>query len=162
MYAPCIIFCARRRNPNAWWPSSPLTATAESLTAAALKRAREADGLWHQPGSLGDVIVRHPGQKAARYYREVPVAYSDTLFGRQDEYYVVTLEHPQFAGPEVTRPITRGQASAGIYVRPVVSRYAGGRLLSQHKTLPGPGLGWDDPDSQVAPLRRFFAEQMSS
>lgn len=148
-------------NPSAWWPSGPITATATSLTDATLRRVNHADGLWHQAGVLGDLIVRERGQKAARYYREVPLAAVPQRFDQQDECYVITLEAAPLEGAAVERPLTAERSAITTFVRPVVRRYTRGALQAQHGMLTTIGHQWDDPDTHVPALRRFFERQMA-
>ena len=89
---------------------------------------------------------------AARYMRD------------NEEYYVITLEFGLDiinASPDplaVNRihkdDVANAALSTGIH--PIIRRYSRGQMTGEHHVLEDIIPEWDEPDSHVAPLERFF------
>lgn len=152
------------------WPSRRIAATPSALAAAVLERANRSPGLWQQTGFLCDVIARSPDGRSFHYYEDVATQHAhDSRFRDAEEYYVVTLEFGIeiiYASPDplaVTRihkdDVENADLSTGIH--PIVRRYSCGRLTSEHHVLEDIIPEWDEPDSHVSPLERYFARAAS-
>lgn len=145
------------------WPVRHLMATPDELVSAVIKRVNSSSALWQQFGFLCDVIVVPGDKQPAAYYEEMPVAYvQDTELGRNEHYYTVTLEFGHIEGDpfNITRNPDPAQAPQSTFLHPVVRRYAGSTLLSEHHVLEDLYGEWRKPEAHIKPLLSFFNLQM--
>jgi hypothetical protein len=140
------------------WPCRLLPEAPEILADEVLERLCRTSALWQQFGFLCDVAVLPQAGSLIRYYEEVPVGYvrdSDLL--RHRDYFTVTLEF----GREDADPFGAGEMAraAGSVLHPVLRRFRGPRLLSEHH-LPESATGeWRDEQAHAAPLRRYLERE---
>jgi thioredoxin reductase len=155
----------QERNHDVPWPSRQIPATASALAAAVLARANRAPGMWQQTGFICDVLVPTPDRRHYEYYEDLITEYArDTRFADADEYHVVTLEFGLdiiFASPDplaVNRihkdDVEQAALSTGIH--PIVRQYSRGKLVAEHHVLEDIIPEWDEPQSHIAPLERYF------
>jgi thioredoxin reductase len=149
------------------WPSRALDPTPQALAAAVLERANHAPGLWQQTGFICDVVARSIDGKRYEYFEDVMTQYAhDVRFRDREEYYVVTLEFGLdliYASPDplsVNRihkdDVENANLSTGIH--PIIRRYSYGRLTDEHHVLEDIIPEWDEPESHIKPLERFFTK----
>lgn len=149
------------------WTSRALEPTPQALAAAVLARANHAPGLWQQTGFICDVVARSTDGKRYEYFQDVMTQYAhDVRFRDREEYYVVTLEFGLdliYASPDplsVNRihkdDVENANLSTGIH--PIIRRYSYGRLTDEHHVLEDIIPEWDEPESHIKPLERFFTK----
>jgi thioredoxin reductase len=142
------------------WPRVAVPATPAAVASAMLARVNESSALWQQFGFIGDVVAVSKAAKTAYHYREVPVEYArQGELTTEQEYYVITLEFGHvdddpFAIPRVPNPAA---AEKSAFLHPVVRRYVGGRLESEHHVLEDLFGEWKKADVHVAPLTQYLA-----
>lgn len=159
------------------------------LDAHALARAVEgricrSSALWAQFGYLCDAVVVDEEAGAAEYFFELPVDYvRESDMGRSSHYYTVTFEWGRWDGDvfNIERHPAHERAREGAFLHPVVRRFSGGRLVSEHHVLEDllgmysaagetgtmESRGGRDMDTYHAqehegPLRRYFEEQLGA
>jgi thioredoxin reductase len=150
------------------WPSSPLAATPEAITAAVIARINRTSALWQQFTVLADVVTV-TGDTAA-YLEEVPVAYfaSGGLPAAGDAF-VITLEygpeHDQVDPFDITvsriAQDTVGQAHDAAYLHPVVRHYRAGTLAGTHHLAENLENEWDRPQVHIEPLDDFLRRSLA-
>jgi thioredoxin reductase len=144
-------------------PSTPVEASVAGLTQAVITRLNTSSALWQQFGFLCDAIIFDwPGH--ARLYEELPVDYlPDSEFGRC-EYYTVTLEFRPYHGDPFgrKREPRPERADQSVFLHPVIRHYARGALVREFHLLENLFGEWEMEELHIAPLRRFFEEQLKS
>jgi len=146
------------------WPTRPLAATAEGLTAAVIERINRTSALWQQFGFLGDLITVGPGERG-EYWEELPVAYvHDGHAGRHDDFFVVTLEFGKceidpFA---VVRHPQPDRAAESFFLHPVIRHYRDGEQVGEQHLLEDLHGEWKNERLHVGPLRCFFARELAA
>lgn len=148
------------------WPSRTVEATPQAMAAAVLARANRAPGMWQQTGFLCDVLARSQDGRSFQYHEDVTTQFAhEHRFRDKEEYYVITLEFGLdiiYASPDplaVNRihkdDVEHAALSTGIH--PIIRRYSYGRLTDEHHVLEDIVPEWDEPESHIKPLERFFA-----
>jgi len=128
-------------------PSRAVQATAEGLVKATLERVNRTSTLWQQLGFLHDAIFLENEGKSARYCEELPLAYiHETSLSASSHYYTVALE--------------LGKAAESVFLHPVIRRWNGPLLVTEHHLLEDPDGEWRKTDAHLVPLRDFFAAQL--
>jgi hypothetical protein len=146
------------------WPVEPVEPTPEGLTEAMIRRINKTSALWQQFGFLGDVYVVSPAGDQARHYEELPVDYvHDTALGQGPHYYVLTPEFGKITGDpfNILRHPEPGRAAESAFLHPVLRRYRGGEMLSEHHVLENLYGEWRD-DHHVQPLLSYLRRDMGA
>jgi thioredoxin reductase len=144
-------------------PSYPLPPTPQGLADAVIKRVNHSSALWQQFGFLADLMVVPDNGDSARYYEELPADYvHDTELGRNEHYYLVTLEFGKITGDpfNIERHPDPNQARQSTFLHPVVRRFAGGRLIAEHHVLEDLYGEWRKEEAHIRPLYEFFEHNM--
>lgn len=153
-----------RKNHNQEWPHRLMDVNPEALTEAIIKRVNVSSGLWQQTGYISDLIVVSAQDQTARYYEDVPVDYvNDGGFGRQDHYYVITLEFgldrinasPDIFAIQRIHKNAYQQAELSTGIHPIVRRYSKGELIAEHHVIEDIASEWLE-DVHSGPLLNFL------
>lgn len=150
-------------------PCQLVTTNPESLTKAILDRVNVTSALWQQTGFLCDVLVLPKEGKEAKYYTDLPTDYvHDSSLGKNDHYYVITLEFGLDIINESPDPFAvvrihkddakQAELSSGIH--PIVRRYCGDELIAEHHVIEDIASEWLE-DVHIDPLQEFFREQLT-
>jgi thioredoxin reductase len=145
------------------WPSRAIAADPAGLADAVLARINRASVLWQQFGFLGDLVVVGDDGRSARYYEELPVAFMhDSDFGRNADYYVLTLEFGKIEGDpfSIKREPVPEKADRSIFLHPVIRHFSGDRLLSEHHVLENLYGEWKDEHLHIVPLHAYFTREI--
>lgn len=148
------------------WPSQRIPLTPEALTDAVIRQVNRTSALWQQFGFLADLLVVDETAGSANYYETVPVDYVHTSdFGRQEHYYLITLEygpnHDAFDPFNVTR-IARNdteRAEQSNFLHPVIRRFNGHNLIAEHHVIEDLAAEWWEA-IHIQPLLAFFQKEM--
>ena len=119
-------------------PGEDLPLDAESVSRAILGRICRNSALWAQFGYLCDAIRIDDRTQRAMYFFELPLDYvHDSEIGRSTHYYTITFEWGRWDGDvfNITRHPVHERAEAGAFLHPIVRRFCGGRMVSQHHLL---------------------------
>jgi hypothetical protein len=111
------------------------------------------------------VVPRDGGP--VRYYEEIPVAFiHDSEFGRNEDYYVITLEYGH-EDKDLINPVgdyrphkddpSMAHMSPGLH--PIVRRYSGPTLVAEHHVLEDLYADWCDT-VHSGPLLDFFQQSL--
>jgi thioredoxin reductase len=152
-----------KHHRKGWLASKEIEATPEGLLEATIERVNTTDGLWQQYGFLNDVIVVHGDWDRAVYYQEMPLAYvHDGELGEHSHYYTVSLEFGKVKGDPfaIQRHPEPGKADESVFLHPVVRRWSGRQLVSEHHLLENLFGEWKGAEEHIAPLRYFFMAQL--
>jgi hypothetical protein len=131
-----------------------------------LDRLATTSALWQQFTFLCDLFVVADGE--VRHYREMPVDYlHDSGFGRADTYFTITLEYTP--GHDELDPfdVAAGRAWEAEhkhddrYLHPVVRRFCGGDVVSEHRIKENLDNDWTDPVIHVKPLVDYLTTALS-
>ena len=154
------------RYHNHEWPARRLNTSPRELTTAVIERVNRTSALWHQFGFLGDLIS--VTGETALYHDEVPAAYvHDSDWGRQDDYFIVTLEYgPDHAqvdpfDVDIAR-VAQDDAEHSLdaqYLHPIVRHFSRGDLVAEHHIAENLENEWNGPPHRE-PLARFFEQQL--
>jgi len=158
-----------QRHHGVAWPRVTVGADPAALTDAVLARVNRTSALWQEFGFLGDVLVLEGD--AAAYHEEVPVdLVHETDFAAGADFFLITLEY----GPDhdkvdpfditvrrVRQNDARGAHDAA-YLHPVLRHYRGHSLLGEHHVAENLENDWTSEAAHRAPLREFFARQLSA
>jgi thioredoxin reductase len=162
-----------RKHEGTEWPYREVPADADSLTSAVLDRVNRSPGLFQRYAVLCDLVVVPPNATVARYYEEMPVHYvHDSLFGGGDRYFTVNLEYGDAAGPpdplggapaavRAGEPDEPDEADEDRYLRPVIRHYHRWALVAVQRLPEDVDHDWAGEEDYRAPLRSFFARQMT-
>ena len=140
------------------WPSRAVAADPEGVVAALLDRCNSSSALWQQFGFLCDVVVVGEDGGGARYYEEMPADYvRDSDFGGNTHYYVLTLEFGKVVGDpfNITRHPDPAEAERSTFLHPVIRRYCGRRLVSEHHLLEDLDGEWVKEEHHARPLLQY-------
>ncbi len=151
------------RHHSTPWPSHTIAADPAGLADAALARINQASALWQQFGFLGDLIVVNEDGRSARYYQELPTAYvPDSDFGKNTDYYFLTLEFGKVDGDpfSIKREPVPEKADRSIFLHPVIRHYRGDRMLSEHHLLENLFGEWKDEHLHIVPLHAYFTREI--
>jgi hypothetical protein len=149
------------------WPHRQLAADPAELTEAVITRVNRTSALWQRFEFLCDAIV--VDEREARYYEELPAGYLlETDLGAGACCFTVTLEygpgHDQVDPFDVSiGRISQAEtenAERGRYLHPVVRRYRGGELVTEHHITENLENEWTGEGTHRAPLRRFFSSEL--
>ena len=150
-------------------PSQLIDSTPESLTEAIIKRVNVSSGLWQQTGFLCDLIVISDGNKAARYFQDLPIDYvHDSEFGHATHYYTVSLEFgydvdhmpDPFAINRVHKDDVENAAQSA-FIHPVIRRFGGDTLICEHHVIEDLASEWVEA-VHIQPLLKFLRDQLST
>jgi thioredoxin reductase len=151
------------------WPSQLMEPTSESLTEAIIQRVNRSSALWQQTGFLSDLIVIPKPGEAARYYEDMPTDYiQDSEFGQNGHYYTISLEFGYEilnASPDPFSIVRvhkddSDNAAQSPSLHPIVRRYCGSTLVSEHHLIEDIASEWCDT-VHIEPLQMFLHEQLS-
>lgn len=157
-----------QRHHGMAWPRTTIGTDPAALTDAVLARVNRTSALWQQFGYLADVVVLEGD--AAAYHEEVPVDYvHDTDFAAGADCFLVTLEygpdHDKVDPFDITvrrvRQNNTEDAHDAAYLHPVLRHYRGHELLGEHHVAENLENDWTSEAFHRAPLRDFFARQVS-
>lgn len=147
------------------WPVRTFDATVEDLRKVIIERFNRSASLWQQPGYFGDLIVVSADGASARLYENMPVDYlHDSEFGRQPNYYLLTLEYgPDYPDYplEFVRFTGHDEAHLNPQLHPIVRRYAGSTKVAEHHIMEDLEGNWSS-DIYSAPLSKFLQGQLAS
>lgn len=150
------------------WPHRELTLAPDAVSSEIARRVNVTSALWQQTGFIGDLIVVDRACGVARYYEDLAVDYvHDSDFGREEDYYVITLEFgldvinaspDPFAVERVHKEdYERADFSSGIH--PIVRRYSRGRLVSEHHVIEDIASEWKE-EVHTRPLLDYMRENV--
>ena len=145
------------------WPSRTVELAPEGLTRAVVDRINETSALWQMFGFLGDVFVVEGDE--IRHYEEMPVDHvHDTAIGQNEHYYILTLEFGKITGDpfNIQRYPEPGRANESAFLHPVLRRFRGNELVSEHHVLEHLFGEWWDEDLHVQPLLAYFRQDMGA
>jgi thioredoxin reductase len=154
---------------NKKFPSFTLVANQEHLVEAILRRVNISSALWQQTGFICDLVIVSDDNKSAEYYEDIPVDYvHESEFGKQEDYYTVTLEFglnvfntsvDPFAIERVHKDNTSA-ADESAFIHPIIRRFSRGKLVAEHHVIEDIASEWLE-DVHIQPLLAFFTQQMS-
>jgi thioredoxin reductase len=145
------------------WPAYPIDATPDGLAEAVIRRVNNSSALWQQFGFLCDLIVVSDGSREALYYEALPVHYvHDSHYGSNDHYYTITLEFGKSRDDlfNVERNPDPSQADRSTFLHPVIRRFSGATLLSEHHLLEDLYADWSKPNVHAQPLVEYISGEM--
>jgi thioredoxin reductase len=134
------------------------------LTQLVLDRVNWSSALWTQFEYLCDVLVLDPVTGQVRHYRDLPEDYAVARFQAEPHYYTVALRWGREDYPDVfaiDRHPEPGRARESAFIHPVVRRYRGAELAVEQHLLEDLLAEWRRPDRHIAPLRAFFARDLT-
>ena len=138
-------------------------ATSDALTMAVIDRINQTSALWQQFGFVCDLIIVSGGQ--AKHYEEFTCDYvRDSLFGQNENYFMLTLEFGKVTGDPfaIDRNPTPNMAKESVFLHPVVRHYRKSTLLGKIHLLEDLDAVWDKELAHIQPLRNFFKKELSS
>jgi thioredoxin reductase len=145
------------------WQPERLPAVPERLAEEVLKRVSTSSSMFLQPGFFCDLLVVPEGGDEVHYYRDLPVDYVHaSRFGQHGHYYTISLEYGHFDGDplRVERDPSGEQAHRAFYLHPIIRRYDGPTLQSEHHLQDDVESEWRR-DSFGAAAGGFFREQLA-
>lgn len=112
----------------------------EALAQAVLHRVSRTSGLWAQFGFLCDAITitGDASGRRAEISEELPIPYvRDDLLADHAHYYVIDFEWGRWDGDifAIERNPSSEMAHKSVFLHPVVRRFRGRELLSEHHLL---------------------------
>ena len=116
-------------------PCEKLTNDPQILTRYIIERVRTSAALFLQPAFLCDVLVIPDLPGEAEYYQGLPVDYvHDSMLGKNNHYYVITLEYGEIEGDpfRIERDPDPEKAFSDAYIHPIIRRYSGSVVLCEH------------------------------
>lgn len=148
------------------WPCRAIEPTPETLVAEVIKRVNTSSALWQQFGFLCDLLVVSKDGRSAFYYEELPVSYvHDSDLGQHEQYYIITLEYGSQHAFDDPFSITRierndfANADQSNFLHPIVRRFAGPELLSEHHIIEDFAARWLE-DVHIQPLHKYLSEEL--
>jgi thioredoxin reductase len=151
------------------WPCQLVDSTPKGITDAVIKRVNQSSALWQQTGFLCDLIVVPGEGEAAQYYTGMSTDYvHDSQFGKQDHYYVVTLEFGDLTPETAPDPFSVNRvhkddvdnAFRSLFLHPIIRHYCGETLITEHHIIEDLVGEWKE-DVHIQPLMEFFQRQLS-
>ena len=150
------------------WPHRSIPLSARSLTDDCIEIVNRTSSMWHQYGELCTPIVISPSDAVARIYDEMPVDYAlEGPWGAEEHYYLLTMEygegHDQLADPFYVERIHREDTDAAresLFLHPVLRRYSGTELISEHHIIEDLEAEWREPE-HIDPLQAYFSADLA-
>ena len=145
------------------WPTRTVGLAPEDLTSAMIDRINETSALWQMFGFLGDVFVVEGDE--IRHYEEMPVDYvHESPLGRNEHYYILTLEFGKITGDpfNIQRFPEPGRARESAFLHPVLRRFRGDELVSEHHILEHLFGEWWDDELHIQPLLAYLQRDMGA
>ncbi len=126
-----------KRYHNEAWPFLPIPATAQAITKIIIDRVNTGSSLFLQPGYFCDLLVVPESGEEACYYRDVPTDHiPESDFGRQPNYFTISLEYGDFsqiADPfNIERDPDPAQAHLTAYLHPIIRQFSGQTIVAEH------------------------------
>ncbi len=163
--ARCLHRILENRYHAVPFASRTLPATLEALSEATFARINRSSALWQQFGFLADVVVIDHRRGEARYYEELPVDFiHDSAFGREQDYYVITLEFGKVTGDpfHIERAPVPEHAESSVFLHPVVRHFCGDRELSKLHLLENLYGEWRDPQQHLSPFLNYLDNELAA
>lgn len=144
------------------WPHATFPATQDEVVSQIIDRVNRGAGIFQQPGFLCDVLVVDEQEGVGRYFEEVRLDHvPESFLAQEDHYYVISLEYGRHPGNifNVERDPDPFAGDQAFYLHPIIRRYRGGELVTEHHINDDLENEWDRPE-YVQPLETFIQEQM--
>ncbi|WP_062054531.1 NAD(P)-binding domain-containing protein [Aquimarina longa] len=152
------------KNHKKSWPHKIIDLDSKKIMKIVIDRVNKTSALWQQFGFLADLIVISKEDQNAKYYEELPVDYiHNSEFGRNDSYYVLTLEY----GPNHDKmdpfdvDVVRIKQSAikntdeSHYLHPVLRHFKNTKQIREHHIVENLENEWFH-EIHTQPLEQFF------
>jgi hypothetical protein len=171
--ARALYHMLEKKHHNTEWPHREVVQTPDALTNAIIERVNRSSALWQQFGFICDLIViphaeafqQDTQTPTVEYYEDIPFDYvHDSEFGKQTQYYTVTLEYGPFHDEVDPFNVSRiaqtnaDESERSIYLHPVIRRYQQGELLYEQHLVENLENEWNR-DVHVDPLNHFFRDE---
>jgi len=148
---------------NKKWQCKVINLTSTDFVDVIIKRVNETSALWQQFGFLCDCITVNENSNTANYYQEIPVDYlHNSQIGQNPHYYTITLEFGKIKGDpfNINRYPEPSQAQKSTFLHPVIRRYKGSELISEHHMLEDLDGEWMKHKVHIKPLLQFLNSQL--
>jgi len=162
----CLFRICNEKYHDEPWPRRRLAGDPETLTHAMLQRINASSALWQQFGYLADMV--QVDDDGGAYFEEVPVDHvHEGPYGEHPDYYLVTLEYGpdhQHDNPFAVERVARNEvdrAERSNFLHPVVRRYRGRVLLSEHHVIEDLLAEWKERE-HIDPLQRFLEAERTA
>ncbi len=145
-------------------PYQDVSADADALTTLVIDRVNWSSALWTQFEYLCDVLVVDEATGQARHYTDLPEDYAVSRFQNRAHYYTIALRWGRDDYADVfaiQRHPQPDRAPESAFIHPVIRRYRGTELVMERHLLEDLLAGWRRPERHIAPLRRFFTEELA-
>lgn len=145
--------------PRTTGPADP-----DRLTSLVLDRLNWSSALWTQFEYLCDVLVVDEETGQVTHYQDLPEDYAVSRFRDVPHYYTAALRWGRDDYGDVFaigRHPEPDRAAESAFIHPVIRRYRGAEIVAERHLLEDLLAQWRRQDRHVAPLRRFFASNLS-
>jgi hypothetical protein len=116
-------------------PCHCLPLTPEAVAAKIIDRVSTSQALFLQQGFLGDLVIISQADQKALYYESLPVDYiHDSDLGKNEHYYLITMEFGKITGDPFSIDRTKDQDKAylDVYLHPIIRRFNGSCFASEY------------------------------